>query len=1472
MVAIILLLFVILVLFLSIPAVQTHLGNRATKWVNNEYGTNINIGRIGLQFNGDVELKDIYIEDYKKDTLVNIEELNTSVISFKNLYENKFAFGDIYLEGLTFNLKTYQGDKDTNLDMFVARFDEENPNREKSDFLLSSSDVSISNSTFKLSNENKEIEQVLKFDDLNINATNFLIKGSDVSMRINKLAFLDSRGLRMQNLNTNFSYTLQDMTFNDLEIQTADSQLKGELKFTYNREDLQYFTDKVELSAKFTESDIRLNDLNAFYNEFGVNQRAKLSVDLSGTLNNLKADNLIVRTSRRTQIIGDINFKNLFNSKENNFVMDAKFRNLTSNYNDLKSLLPNILGESIPSTFDKLGSFSLFGTSKIKANDITAKLEINTELGFIHSDLNMKRLDDIDNASYEGNVILDNFNIGDFLEDNALENISMNLEVDGKGFTLDNLNTKVVGEVYSIDYNGYSYDNIFVSGNLQNRIFNGKLSSEDENFKFDFNGLADYSKEINNYDFTAEVSYANLRALNFVTNDSLSIFKGNVQIKMKGSNIDNAYGSINFDNTSYINEHDSYFFKDFAVTSKFENDVRFIEVNSPDIVEGRISGKFIFKDIGKLFENAVGSIYTNYVANVVTTDQYIDFNFKIYNKIVEVFYHDLILGSNTNIRGRVGSDEKDFKLTFKSPQIKLLDYFADEIELKIDNKNPLFNTYVQIDSVNTKFYDISKFSLINVTLNDTLFIRSDFKGGKRNDDFYDLNLFYTIDENNKSVIGFKKSDVIFKDNEWHINAIRDRFNKITFDRDFNEIDIDKFVMNHKNEEIRLSGIIRDTTYKDIKFSFKDVDFTKISPDIEDLSLEGNINGKLDLLQQNGSYLPNSSVVIDDFKVNGIGYGSFDAKITGNQSLTSYKVDVKIKDDVTESFSAVGDIDVSKKSSMIDVAIDFKEFNLEPLNAFGEDVITNIRGRVDGSAKVTGNLNKPSIDGDLKLNQAGLSIPYLNVSYSFEDNSEVSLKKQNFNFNRVKMEDSKFMTIATMNGYLRHNNFSDWELGLTLDTDRLLVLDTEDAEDVLYYGTGFVGGEASIYGPTDQLTIEVNGETERGTVFKIPLNDAETFGDNSFIHFLSPEEKEARLTGETASIAEIKGVELEFDLDITQDAEVEIVIDKSSGSSIRGRGEGNLLVEINTNGKFNMYGDISVFEGVYNFIYGGLVQKEFIVQPGGTLSWDGEPLNAEVNLIALYKTQANPSVLLDSPINRSIPVEVEISLTGVLEKPDPVFDIKFPNVSSTIKSELEYRLDDNESREFQALSVVTTGTFMSDLRLGQGALYGTLSERASSLINSIFSDSDSKLQVGLDYKLGENNPEYQTDDRLGVTFSTKFSDRILINGKVGVPIGGVSETVIAGNVQIDFLLNEEGTLTAKMFNRENSIRNFGEEIGYTQGLGIAYNVDFNNFKELLQKIFKGQKDEIQVIEDPAQEKTDSRLPTFMSFKNKTSSKN
>lgn len=1440
-------LFIILVLILSIPPVQTYLGKKVTQRINDTYGTHIFINKVALQLNGDVELKGIFIEDYKQDTLIGIQELNTSIRSYRNLVNGKLAFGDIDIQGLTFNVRTYLGEEDTNLDVFVERFAQDNPSK-TSDFLLSSSDVSIYASVFRMINDNKETPKILEFNNLNLNATNFLINGSNVSARINTLTFKDSRGLTIQNMVTDFEYTLEYMTFANLSIKTPNSYLNGELTFNYNRADFVDFTNKVEVVATFNDSDVMLNELNTFYNEFSIEDHARFSVNLTGTLNDLNMNNLRLNTSSQTKIYGDINFKNLFNTESNTFVMDGDFSNLSSNYYDLRTLMPNLLGASIPSVFSKLGNFTIYGQTKITSTDIFADLKINTALGHIDSDLYLLRFNDIDNASYKGNIIVENFNIGELLNDPNLKETSFDLDVDGKGFTLENLKTNINGQVQSINYNNYNYNYIDVSGKLGNKVFNGNLVSHDENFKFRFNGLADMSKKVSSLDFTADVEYANLKALNFVQKDSMSVFMGTILMDMDGSTIDDAYGKLTFKNTTYINEHDYYYFNDFEIISRYEENERVIDINSPDIVQGTVRGIFKFKDIGKLVENSIGSIYTNYIPHKILSEQYMDFDFTIYNKIVEVFYHDLELGKNTSLKGRIETDERGFDLKFNSPQIKLLNYFANDIQVTIDNSNPLYNTFIEIDTINTNFYNVSKFSLINVTVRDTLFIKSEFNGGTENKDHYNLSLFYTIDKDNKSVVGFKKSDIILKDNKWFINEEKNQLNKVAFDRGFKEFNISDVMFSHDDEEILLAGALRDSTYKDLKLSFKDVDLYKITPTLDSLSFGGIVNGNLDVLQQNGVYVPNSNVTIDKFKFNDYLLGDLKADIAGNQSLTNYEVDLFLRNDNLKSLDAKGSIDVSANNSFIDLDIDFDEFDLEPLNVFGADVINNIRGLASGNVQVTGQLKKPQIEGKLILDNAGMAIPYLNVDYAFDFDTEVILKEQRFIMNDVVLTDSEFFSKATLNGYMSHQNFSDWKLGLNFDTKRLLVLNTDDAEDALYYGTAFMNGTASIYGPTDQLVITVDGSTSEGTVFKIPLNDVESFGDNSYIHFLSPEEKAARLRGEVVTETQVKGLELKFDLDVNQNADIEIVIDRNSGSTIRGNGEGNLLFEINTNGKFKMWGDFSVFKGIYNFSYGGLIQKDLVVEPGGSIIWEGDPLKAQINLKAIYKTEANPSILLDNPINRSIPVNVEINLTGQLEQPTPDFAVTFPNASSTVRSELEYRLETKESRENQALFLLATGSFASEISLGQQA-YGTIADRVNSLFNGLLSSDDDKLKLGLNFQAGEQTPDYRTDDRLGLTLSTKISDRVLFNGKVGVPIGGVNETVIAGDAEIELLLNEDGTLSAKFFNRENNIRNFGEEIGYTQGVGLSYNVEFDTFRELLRIIFSGKnRKQDPVIED------------------------
>src|SRR5690606_4992516 len=220
-----------------------------------------------------------------------------------------------------------------------------------------------------------------------------------------------------------------------------------------------------------------------------------------------------------------------------------------------------------------------------------------------------------------------------------------------------------------------------------------------------------------------------------------------------------------------------------------------------------------------------------------------------------------------------------------------------------------------------------------------------------------------------------------------------------------------------------------------------VDLEKITPRLDSLKLTGKVNGKLDILQQNGTYLPNSLITIDNFKVNNTLLGAFKANIKGNESLTNYNVDVTIKDEEIPSFRATGDINVSGASSSIDVALDFNDFNLAPLTPLGEDVINNFRGFTSGKVSVTGNLNQPAMCGNLRPTDAGLVIPYLNVDLRFEEKSKYSLTTQPCKLDKVNMIDTAFKSKGIPDATISHTNVSNRNLAFQLRTPRVLVLKT-----------------------------------------------------------------------------------------------------------------------------------------------------------------------------------------------------------------------------------------------------------------------------------------------------------------------------------------------------------------------------------------------------------------------------------------------
>jgi TamB, inner membrane protein subunit of TAM complex len=1434
-------------IILSIPSVQTWFAKQGTIWINEKYGTDIAIDEVTVTGFGHVKIKKIFIKDYKNDTLVYAKTLNTNLLDVWGIYKTgDLLFGDIRLDGLVFNLKNYKGEKDNNLDKFIEKFD--SGSKSSKSFLLTANNVFVTNSRFMLTDENRENPKDLDLKNWTAKLENFSVSGPNINTDIKKMSFLDHRGLFVDNLSSIFSYTKKQIRLEKLDILTNESIFKGHVVLNYERKDFADFNNKVNFDIKIDKAKLATNDIFYFYKEIGRNQQFNLKANIKGTLNNLAAINLNLSDKKNTQIIGNVNFKNLFGKGENKFYMKGNFEKVTSNYDNLSAILPNVLGKKLPSSLKKLGQFNIVGDAEVTTNEITTNFAMTSSLGNVKSDLIMKNIENIDNASYKGNIVLENFKIGSFLNRTDVETISMDVDVDGRGFTQKYLKTRFSGTVDQIKYNGYNYKNIVVDGNFEKPFFKGRININDPNLKMDFDGIVDLNKSTNVYDFDTKIQYADLNKLNFF-NDSIANFKGNIKMKVSGTNLDNFVGKVYINNTTYQNKKSTYIFDDFEIQSSFdENLVRTIKINSPDIIDGKMVGKFKFNQLQKMLENSIGSLYTNYRPNKIIKGQFFKFDFSLNNKIIEIFYPGISISENTKFHGSINSDIDEFKFNINSPKIVAYENSVDNINVEIDNKNPLYNAYVQVDSIRTKYYKVRDFSLINITQKDTLFVRSEFKGGDRGEDSYNLNLFHTINKDNNNVVGIRKSEVKFKESLWYLNEKESKDNTVVFDKLLKNFNFDNLIMSHENEFIALNGDAQGKLNKDLKLNFNEVDLHKILPSIDKFKIDGILNGGLNVKQANAIYQPTALVTVDGLSINKILLGKLNLDIEGDDSLTKFEINSSVENKNIEAFSAKGNLSVINKKTVVDLDLNFDKFNLGVLDGIGGTVITNIRGFASGNAKVIGNVDNPDMNGRLYLDDSGVKIPYLNVNYLFNDNTVVDVTRSKFIIKDAELSDTIYHTQGILNGFIQHKNFGDWKLDLNLDSRNLIALDTYYNEDSAYYGKAFIDGNATISGPISSLFINVNAKSNKNTSIKIPIGNGESVSSNSYIHFVTENEKKNIKSGTVAKSQKYDGVEMNFDLDITPDAEVEIIINKDTDHKMIGNGIGSLNLSINTLGKFNMTGDIAITKGKYFFKYAGLVDKQFDVKKNGSISWTGDPLKADLNLEATYsKLTANPGVLIEnSTLNKKVPVIVTIGINGNLSNPEPDFSIDFPSVNGILKSEIQTKLSDKDTRQKQAIVLLSTGGFLSDEGLNQAAAYNNLYEKASSLFGDLFQDQDSKIKFDVVYAGAERTigQTANTGGKVNVAVTSQISERVYIKGQVGVPVGGVNESGIVGNVELQYRVNEDGTLNVRVFNRENEINYIGEGIGYTQGLGISYEVDFDTFNEFVNKVFKSKKNPIE----------------------------
>ena len=269
-------------------------------------------------------------------------------------------------------------------------------------------------------------------------------------------------------------------------------------------------------------------------------------------------------------------------------------------------------------------------------------------------------------------------------------------------------------------------------------------------------------------------------------------------------------------------------------------------------------------------------------------------------------------------------------------------------------------------------------------------------------------------------------------------------------------------------------------------------------------------------------------------------------------------------------------------------------------------------------------------------------------------------------------------------------------------------------------------------------------------------------------------------------------------------------------------------------------------GSYLFTLQNIVNKRFVIESGSTIQWTGEPLDAMLNIDAVYKLKASLQPLLEGSVaqsgisSRGVPVECVIHLKDRLTHPTVTFDVIVPNVDSDVQSVIANALSTPESRSQQFLYLLVANSFISESitnnassSIGESTAATTGFELLSNQLSNWLSTEDYNIVIRYRPKTE------QTSDEVDIGFSKGLINNRLLIEVEGNYIADKSQVVnassnFAGEAYVTWLIDKAGTLRLKGFT--HTIDRFDENQGLQEtGIGIYYKEDFDNFKDLRRRV-------------------------------------
>ena len=552
-------------------------------------------------------------------------------------------------------------------------------------------------------------------------------------------------------------------------------------------------------------------------------------------------------------------------------------------------------------------------------------------------------------------------------------------------------------------------------------------------------------------------------------------------------------------------------------------------------------------------------------------------------------------------------------------------------------------------------------------------------------------------------------------------------------------------------------------------------------------------------------------------------------------------------------------------SSLTASLELKPLKMKTIEAFSMGYLQDSEGDLTGRLDITGNLDKPSILGELTFNKAKLNVAMLNADFIM-DNQKIYFNNQGIQFKQFAFNDLK-NNQAKLNGSILTQNYSDFNFNLNLTTNDFAVVNSTREDNDLFFGKLFVTSNIRIRGNLDKPTIDGDVTANENTDFVliIPNDNPGVAERDGVVKFVDKSDTArtnvfAKLDSMTTA-TRLTGMDLALNLTTDREAKFKVIIDEGSQDALNIQGVAELNTTIDASNKITMSGTFTVEDGNYSLSFGP-IKKEFDFEKGSTITWNGDPLDAQLNITALYKGRFPTLELVSNQIGtesqnlykQRIPFNVKLILAGELFKPDIRFDIDLDEnnaiVSQDVVSKVNIGLaslrDDPAELNKQVFSLIIMGRFMSsnpfESLSGGGGVEGiarsSVSSFLTSQLNNLASDLikgvelDFNLQSEQDYLSG--SAQNRTDLNIGIS-KMLFDDRLKItigsNFEVeGRARPGENTNNIAGDISLDYQLSKDGRYFARVY-RKNQYQATLQGQFVETGIGFIINMSYNKFKEL-----------------------------------------